>query len=128
MARMKLPALIAAAVVVAAVPASSHAAVHEAQFKVSVSGSQVTEWRERTHPTGGDCRGRTFERGGGHETVSFASEKKTRYKALGFGGRATLYPTGRYPQFGMHSPGKSERDGVYVYTKDSNGPCATPET
>src|SRR3954469_11519615 len=107
---MKLPLLIAVGIV-GAVPATSQATVHQAKFDVTVSGSQVTEWTERTHQTGGDCKGRTFERGGGHETVSFASKGKTRYKALGFGVRATLYPTGRYPQFGMHSPGKSERVG-----------------
>src|SRR3954453_11489937 len=126
MARMKLSALIAVGLLTA-VPATSVATVHKATFDVTVSGSQVTEWTERTHQTGGDCKGRTFERGAGHETVWFKSLKKVRYSALGFGGRATIYPaTGSAARYGIYSYGKTERDGVYVYSKDANGPCATP--
>jgi hypothetical protein len=102
--------------------------VHSAKFDISVSGSQVTDWTERTHPTGGDCKGRTFERGAGHETVTFASEHKERYRALGTNRFALLTPTARFGRFGVYSPGKTERAGVYVASKDSNGPCATPET
>lgn len=111
-----------------AVPAVSAASIHQASFNVSVSGSQVTNWAERTHQTGGDCKGRTFERGGGHETVTFASERKSRFSALGTGRLVTLSPAGRFARFGIFAPGKTERDGLYVYSKDSNGSCATAET
>src|SRR3954462_8128419 len=116
------------AVLALAAPAAASAGVHTAKFDVSVSGSQVTEWSERTHMIGGDCKGRSFERGAGHETVTFRSRHSERYMALGTGRLATLSPTGRYGRFGIYSPGKTERAGVYVYSKDSNGACATPET
>src|SRR3954462_9560668 len=84
------------AVLALAAPAAAGASVHTARFDVSVSGSQVTEWTERTHMIGGDCKGRSFERGGGHETVTFKSKHSERYRALGTNRLASLTPTAPY--------------------------------